>query len=422
MDVVLCRICGGRIDRVFSLGLLHPSAFLRPGEDPPVRSPLALGRCSTCGLVQLTHSVAPDQLYRTYYYQSGINPAMVTALKDVVTQAQHFCPLAPGDVVVDIASNDGTLLSFYPPYVTTVGFDPAQNLPQVGRVDHFINDYFSSDAWPTPVPQARIVTSIAMFYDLPNPGDFVRGVTRILAPGGVWVLQLSDLTSMLKTNAVDNICHEHLEYYSIRDIDRLMTAAGLKIFHIEHNEVNGGSLRFYISQVWARIPDRTVDDFAQADLAYLESEAGSLPAFGRRVLDAQQDLTTWLHRTHDQGKWVYGLAASTKGNTLLQTFGLGPGDIQAIADLNPEKFGRTMVGSGIPIISQEKALEDAPDAFILLAWHFLPGFLKTFRDWILDGGTLVVPLPVPWIYQAGLYPDGSLGVVGMGLKELLHGN
>lgn len=398
-DQKVCRACGGSLLVVLNLGQLYPSVWLSDSDPIPPRRPLALSQCQECGLVQLAFNYDMDELYRTYFYQSGINPTMVAALQNVVDEAMKLVKFEPLDAVCDIACNDFTLLRLYPDTVTKVGFDPARNLPQKGKIDHFINDYFSADAYPLYVPKAKIVTSIAVFYDLPDPHQFIRDVKAILAPDGVWIIQLSDLRSMLETNSIDNTCEEHLEYYSALDIVRLCSEHGLEVFRIEHNTVNAGSLRFYIAFAGKRQIEPSVDEFLKADLDYLESPEGSMAAFAKRVGQARADLVGWLGMAKGQGQTVSALAASTKGNTLLQGFGITNQLINKIGDLNPEKIGKHTIGSNIPIVPEQEVLDDQPDYILILAWHFLPFFLDKLKPYLLKGGTVIAPLPQPTLYR-----------------------
>lgn len=395
-----CRICGYGLDPILDLGSIHPSAFLKVGEVVPEKVPLVLVKCSNpaCGLVQLAHTVDLDSLYEKYYYQSGINSSMVKALGDIVEEARKLVSLRPGDVVCDIACNDLTLLSFYPNGVIRVGFDPAKNLPHKTEIEHFIHDYFTGGEFPFEGQQARIVTSIAMFYDLPDPVQFTRDVSGILHPDGVWILQLNDLASMIKLNAVDAICHEHLEYYSVSDIMKLVAICGLSVFRIEHNDVNGGSLRFYIAHDGYRHIEKSVGLFLAQDRQYLSSPEGSLEAFALRVQEGKRVLTSWLKLMVDSGSSIYGLAASTKGNTLLQFFDIHYPTLDVILDKNPDKYGTFAIGSMVPIIDEQIGLEHQPDYLLVLAWGFLPFFLKSMKEYMKKGGILIVPLPEPRIY------------------------
>jgi len=218
-------------------------------------APLELVRCKNeaCGLVQLRHTVNRDLLYREYWYQSGINQSMRDALMDVAVSATQAVKLNAGDIVVDIGSNDGTLIRHFHTLkgdLRIIGFEPAKNLalsPQDGARE-IINDYFNYKDFALRFPneKAKVVTSIAMFYDLDNPNVFVRDVKRVLANDGIWVIQMNCLERMLDQNAFDVISHEHLEYYSVSVLDYLVGKHGFEVDHVEFNEVNGGSMRAYV--------------------------------------------------------------------------------------------------------------------------------------------------------------------------------
>lgn len=410
-----CRICKGATKEALNLGEIYPSAFLNKGEPLPEAQEMILVVCEDCGLVQIGDHPPLDTMYRQYYYQSGINPTMVKALKDVVDKAMELVPLKYGDIVADIGANDGTTLGFYPSEVVTVGYEPALNIVEKTKViaDYFINDYFSADAYPLQ-GKAKIVTSLAMFYDLPDPPAFVRDVASILHEDGIWIVQISDLVSMLKTNSIDNPCWEHLEYYCAEDIIDLMTAQGLEVFKIEHNDVNSGSLRFYVAWQGKREVDSSVFQTRLEEAHYLNSEEGTLEAFKQRVNQAADTLVKFLiHKKHN-GESVYGVAASTKANTLMQYFGIDNSMITAIGDLNKEKFGKYTVFTNIPIIPEDKMMERDPDYLLVFAWHFLPFFIDKFDRYMREGGALISPLPVPMMYLK----EGS-ELIMVELKDLL---
>lgn len=395
---VHCRACGGALDPVLELGRLYPSAFVTEDQNGfSEKVPLTLARCAKCELVQLLHTVDLDLMYRNYYYRSGLNQSMQKALFDVAKSAMLNARLEEGDVVCDIAANDGTLLSYYAPFaVTRIGFDPALNIAEeaMRHSDVFINDYFTDTNYPYK-KKAKIITSIAMFYDLPDPCSFVQGVKSILHEDGIWILQLTDLTSMLKINAVDNICHEHLEYYTLRWLVDFLFTFSLDVFRVEANQVNGGSIRLYVCHAGSREIQENVHDHLRSEAIYLNSFGDPLLAFKGRIYSYQFVICHLLGRLRGENKTVYGMAASTKGNTLLQSWGIDSQLIEKIADVNPEKFGKKTIGSNIEIVSDEQALNEKPDYFFLLAWHFEGFFTEKYRDYLREGGAFIVPLPYP---------------------------
>lgn len=402
--VACCRICkSSSFEEVLDLGELVSCGFfpLAGGEAPPP-TPVQLIRCGDCGLVQLRHDYELDALFRhTYGYRSGLNAGMVRHLAEIVDEIAAAIDLSPGDTVADIGANDGTLLAHYGPErrLRRVAIDPT--------IDQFakyyptdieqIADFFS----PTIVPRvgpgsARVITSISMFYDLPDPNGFVAAIKALLAPDGVWILEQSYLPLMVERLSFDTICHEHLEYYALGPIDRLVEAHGLRIVDVSFNDTNGGSFRLTVRH-------RDAGDTAKAQIvaAVLASEAakgyggaGPLRQMVERLANARQACHAFFAKAEAEGKLVHGYAASTKGNTLLQHFGVTQRNLKAIADVNPEKWGRTTPGTLIPIVSEEDSRAQSPDYYFVLAWHFRDGFIARERAFLERGGKLVFPLPV----------------------------
>lgn len=393
----LCRLCGEETRVVFDLGEFAVSDFVESGEETP-RAPLALAECPDCRLVQLRHSVDRDLLYRRYWYWSGLNSSMIESLRDVVRGVEARVPLAAGDCVVDIGANDGTLLSLYEePELFKVGFDPAENAPTGSRerCNLFVEDYFETSEVET--PKAKVVTSIAMFYDLDEPQNFIDRVLRVLADDGVWIVQMTDLVRMLRANAFDNVCHEHVAYYSLEVFEALMRENGLSVFDIETNDVNGGSVRAYVCRKEAgRIIHSRVHEALADERQYLKENP--IAAFRERVEAARASLVRFVRDEISRGKFFHALGASTKGNTLLQFYGLTNEEIGCAAEVNPEKFGRVTAGTGIPIVPQAASLEEKPDYYLVLPWHFVQFFLRKFDDYLGSGGALVCPLPRPTLY------------------------
>ena len=263
---------------------------------------------------------------------------------------------------------------------------------------HIVNDFFSYEAFRNAFAdtKAKVITSIAMFYDLERPNAFVEDIASCLAEDGVWIVQMSYLPSMLTANAFDNICHEHLEYYSLMAIQRLMDRHRLEIVDVELNDVNGGSIRLFI-----RLPGGGSAPEGGARVAkMLESERnlglqsrGVYDRFAERVDAIKQSVAQFITEETGKGKSVYVYGASTKGNTLLQYFGLDSSVLEGAAERNPEKWGKKTVGTMVPIVSEEHARAENPDYFLVLPWHFLEGFREREREYLDRGGKFIVPLP-----------------------------
>lgn len=404
-DAQRCRNCNGELIDVLDLGYIHPSDFVLPGQQTyPPQERLILTGCEDCQLIQLKHTIDPDEMYRQYWYRSGINPSMVDALQDIVNSTLEKYGKEKG-ITVDIGCNDGTMLSMYPPGFRTIGFDPAKNLTDEAELncDLFINDYFRAGE-PLNGNEANIVTAIAMFYDLDDPRAFLTDVMQVLAYDGIFVIQMTDLVSMLKNNAFDNICHEHLCYYSLCDIDAILTEYDLEIFDVEYNGVNGGSIRIYIC--WAGEYDQQ-DGYVHAlqdEVEYFNSFIDPLTAFANRVMASCLKTMERITLAKAEGKAVWGLGASTKGNTLLQFMGLRPPIIDCIAEINEDKFGKETIGTEIPITPEDNIPLVDPDILLVLPWHFNKFFERKFDDYLQAGGELLFPLPYP---RSVVYEDGE---------------
>lgn len=411
-----CRICGStKLLPVLSLGEQYLASNFAISEDFPAvqrKIPLDLVRCApelderACGFVQLKHTVSPDLMYSSYGYRSGINRTMTTHLQSLASRLEKEIRLQPGDLVVDIGANDGTLLLGYQTRgIHYVGFEPS-NIEPAEPLPHvtFARDYFSAEHVGALVPgrKAKIVTSIAMFYDLDDPGAFVADIARILDDEGVWVLELSYLALMLEKNSFDTICHEHLGYYSLFTLERLLHMHGLRVADVELNDINGGSFRVFVMPSRGRY---TPQKGARSRIYKLrvrefESKLDTDEPYGtfeRRIHEIRAELRGLLEGLKSQGRVIYGYGASTKGNVILQFFGLGPSLIEGIADRNPAKWGTQTLGTDIPIISEEAMRQANPDYLLILPWHFLEEFREREHAFLARGGKFIVPVPRPQI-------------------------
>lgn len=402
-----CRICGNtELSPILSLGnQFLTGVFPRTPDESLTCGPLSLVRCSpgsaeACGLVQLEHSYSASEMYGDRYgYRSSLNKSMVAHLREKVATLSSRFPLAEGDAVLDIGSNDGTTLSFYPENVTRIGMDPtASKFARFYKPGvRLIADFFSADKFDSELggEKARIVSSIAMFYDLDDPLDFVRQVSRVLRDDGIWHFEQSYLPRMLATNGYDTICHEHVEYYSLSQIEWMLGRAGLRIIDVEINEVNGGSFA-----VTACKTDAPFINESPAVQRILESErsAGLNTAmpysqFAERVQQHKHDLPALLDSMNREGRLVLGYGASTKGNVMLQYCDITPERLPFIAEVNEEKFGAFTPGTSIPIISEVEAHSMNPDFFLAMPWHFRNTLISRETKFLESGGGMIFPLP-----------------------------
>ena len=400
-----CRDCGSPLDTVLNLGDRAISTFPIDPTAPLPTAPLHLVQCvkPTCGLVQLAHTVAPESLFRQqYWYRSGINETMVAELTSIVQQALRYTPIKRGSVVLDLGANDGTLLAAYPEDVYRIAVEPSQtftvDLMEVAdetRIDFFPDDDLIAEF----AGKVRAITTIACLYDVDDPHAFVDGIRRLLAPDGVWIVQVQDLAQMLAQTAFDTLCHEHLTYLSLRSIERLCAQHGLAVLHAERRAINGGSLRCVIGH-HDRPVATTVQDCRKAEDGCHDWEA--LAKFSWRVTQAATQIRACLQATQAAGQIVDLYGASTKGNTLLQVVELGRGQIRQAWERSPAKWGRHTV-TGIPIISEVTGREDPPDLLLCGIWQFREAVLQREAGYLSEAGhRIIFPLPeVDLVHLAG---------------------
>jgi len=409
LPIRACRICGNPdLIEVLDLGdQAMTGIFPRTRDEPVATAPLVLVKChgsrETCGLVQLAHTCDPTSMYGSNYgYRSGLNASMVGHLRSKVVDILARSETPRGSLVIDIGSNDGTTLAAYPEdRFELVGIDPTgEKFRQHYRSDaRLIPDFFSARVVREALGErhAAIITSFSMLYDLDRPLDFVAEVASVLHPDGLWVFEQSYLPTMLARNSYDTICHEHLEYYSLRQIRWMLEAAGLQIVDVEFNDVNGGSFSVVAAHSGSAYgPAPQVAEAMAAERRMELDSPGTYDAFARRVANSRDVLLRFLDDARRDGKVVAGLGASTKGNVLLQYCGLSTTDLRCIGEVNGEKFGRYTPGSLIPIIPEEELLRSRPDYLLVLPWHFRAFFETSSR---LAGQQLVFPLPELQVVQ-----------------------
>jgi len=398
-----CRICGhDQLTPLYNFGDQYISNFVDPGHAyDGEKCPLELVYCPECTLVQNPHTAPQELLYSGHYwYRSGVTATMREALADVVRDAMSQVTLEPGDVVLDIGSNDGTLLGFYPDNLCRVGVEPAKNLasePQE-KVDVLINAFWSADAYYNEImlTQAKVITACGMFYDLEDPNQFIEDVSLVLHREGVFVAQLMCLKNMINCNDIGNMAHEHLEFYTLHSLAVLLERHGLMIYDVTTNNVNGESYRISIrhaSLLTGRTPEaakRVVDAFIV--------ERNILQAFDdfiARMKANRDEVQDIINEANDDGKMVCVYGASTKGNFLLQWYGIDYEDVLYAAERSPEKWGKVTAGTDIKIYSEAIVRQQRPDYMLVLPYAFISEFLEREKDeaWRKAGGKFIVPLP-----------------------------
>ena len=398
-----CRVCNSSaLDPVYSIGEQYVNNFIEKDKlDQCIKAPLEMVFCDNCTLLQLKHTAPQELLYAGYYwYKSGVTDTMKKALRDITKKIEQMFNLKKMDVVLDIGSNDGTLLRTYTvPGLITVGVEPADNLVEEGRegLSYHINDFWNYEVYDQIVgKKVKIITAIGMFYDMEDPNQFIADSAKALTEDGVFVAQLMCLKNMLDSNDVGNICHEHLEYYSFKSLEYLFNRNGLDIFDVEINNVNGGSYRIYAKK--SGTSGKYIEGAYERVQAVCESEKNLQNKqvhldFFERLEDNKRKCVSFIKEEVSRGKkvWVYG--ASTKGNVILQYYDLDHTLIEAASERSPWKWGKYTVKTMIPCVSEDEARKAQPDYFLVLPYAFFDEFYEREKDWRKKGGKFIVPIP-----------------------------
>lgn len=411
-----CRVDNGNLTPVLDLGEQYLSDFRADDEKPP-KYPLEIAMCDDCKLVQLTDTTPPYEMYHDRYgFKSGVNEAIRGNLAEIVDEALTW--KRKPKTWLDIASNDGTLLSNIPENVYRVGIDPITKycLEAEQHADRIINDFFKPEYFTeqmrtgvglvnAPTNKFDVITSISMFYDLDDPNEFVEGVKSVLAKGGVWSVQQNYLLTTMELNAADNICHEHLEYYSLLALENLLARHGLEVFDCSTNMINGGSIRTLIQHAGERPVQESVLAQRQKEADFGIADPSKYIEFGEQVQQRLKKLADFVIKEANDGKQTYIYGASTRGGTIWQGAGLDVEHLPKAVERNPEKVGKKIASIGVPIISEEQARAEHPDYMLVSPWFFKDVFVDREKEYLESGGKFVFPLPeveIVWIENGEL--------------------
>ena len=388
-----CLLCkNNRLQATFNLGKLYVSNFVnKKNIHKGIKSPLNLLYCKNCTLIQLSHIAPQEIMYRRFYwYKSGVTKTMRDGLRDLFLDCYKKAKLKKGDVVLDIGANDGTLLKYFKQKkLTTIGCEPARNLKNElnKNCKYLISDFWSKKKLfkllnHKKIKKPKLITAIGMFYDLEEPNKFIKDAADSLADNGVFVAQLMILKSMIEKNDLGNICHEHIQFYSFQSLKYLFENNGLEIFKISENDINGGSFRFYCRK------------FTKGSIKLpRENVLSMMKNFVSRVKKNKLETLTFIKTQIKLGKKIFLYGASTKGNTVLQYYGLNKKIIPYAAERSPFKWGKYTIGSGIKIISEKEAKKQRPDFFFVTPWGFIKEFIKREKKWLNSGGKFILPFP-----------------------------
>ena len=394
---------------LLTLGEIYVSDFIKDGESPRGSKTELKLLLDDDGAARLSHPTPVSNMFGKYWYRSGTNESMKKGLMDIVDSIIYVAKYKVGDLWVDIACNDGTLLNYVPREFIKIGIDPVgDSFKEEARnaCDVFIQDYFTAEGFKKHYgdQKAKVVTSIAVFYDIVDREKFLGDINEIMDDDGIWVLQQSYTPLMIKQVAFDNICHEHFYYYSLFNIKKLLERNGFKIMDCQVNDINGGSFRLYVmkqkgddivfaSQPYRDVCNLRIDSLLEYEKIFEMESRWTWFDFMEEVDGLKNDVLAFICSETQKGKVIYGYGASTKGNTLLQYFGLDETLITAIADRSSYKIGLRTVGSNIPICSEEDMRKVQPDYLLILPWHFITEFKEREKDYLSRGGKFIVPCP-----------------------------
>jgi hypothetical protein len=403
MNVKYCRNCkSSNLINLFSLGRLSfTGKFPRNRKQNIPKKEIALVICNYCKLVQLNKNFDLNYMYnQDYGYRTGINSTMTNHVKYLVKELEKKIKLKKKDVVLDIASNDATLLNFYSKNLVKVGIDPLVRKYKnyYKNIDYSYSKFFSKNILNKRILKKKIkcITALSVFYDINDPNNFLKEISEIIDKrSGIFILELTDLLSIIQNNLFDTICHEHITYYSAAVLKNILNNNNLKLFDLKKNNINGGSLRFYIAHKEAKykINNSSINKILSEENFYKLSSVSTFKVFLVKIKKLKKKLSILIKKIKKQNKVIHGYGASTKGNVLIQYFKLDSEAIPFIADRNPLKCGSFTPGSKIPIISEKESNRKKPDYYLVLPWHFKNEILLREKKIRLKGCKFIFPLP-----------------------------
>lgn len=409
-----CRFCKSKhLKKIVNLGNQYLQGYFKSKKNQKNSKYIGqkfsteLVRCDTqknkngCGLLQLSISVPSNILYREYFYRSGINSTMKNHLKNLVIKIEKIFKEKKKVRILDIGCNDGTMLSFFDNKFIKYGIDPSDSFPSLGiKKINFINDFFPSFKLNKKIGNKKfdVITSIAMFYDLEDPSSFVKNIKNFLNDKGIWIFEVSYMPKMLKLNSFDTICHEHLEYYSLDVIKKILSKNNMKLLKIELNNSNGGSIRCYVVKKDCFTYDKKnylteINELLIKEKRLKLNNNEPYIKFANNIKKIKKKLIKIINKLKSRNKTIHVYGASTKGNTILQYCKINDTLIKYAADRNFEKDGLKTLGSNISIISENKSRDMKPDYYLALPWHFKKEFIKREKKFLRYGGKFIFPLP-----------------------------
>jgi hypothetical protein len=403
-EINKCRMCVGKLKSLLNIGNLHlTGVFPKNKTDFVPKLPLHISKCNKCELIQLKDNFDVSKLYgETYGYRSGLNNSMVLHLEDIVKYLKDKVILKTNDIVIDIGSNDGTMLNKYnDEKLNYVGIDPTAKkyLHYYNKNINVICDFFTESNYRDNTTfnknqKVKIISTISMFYDLPEPLQFVKDIHNILDEDGVWFSEQSYFPDMIKNKSFDTICQEHIEYYCLKQIKYMADNVGFKIIDIGFNFINGGSFYTLLvkknSNKYIECTD-LINKILNEEKLFFQNNI--IENFNNEINIVKTQIFELFHYIQNNNLTIHGYGASTKGNVLLQYFNITDKYLKYICEVNEYKFGRYTPGTLIPIISEEKSKIYNPNYYFVLPWHFKENIVQKEHEFLKNGGKLVFPLP-----------------------------
>ena len=402
MKISACRSCNSnKLEKCLSLGKQALTGVFPPDTKQKITTGnLSLVFCKNCTLLQLSENFDRAEMYGSNYgYESSLNPTMVNHLKTKAEMLQKLTNFSHGDIVVDIGSNDGTFLSFFNKKLSLIGIDPTiskfknkynKNIIKISNFfsENLLKKYFLKK-------KAKLITSIAMFYDLENPLSFAKEIYNSLDDNGVWHFEQSYMPSMIKNTSYETICHEHLEYYSLRSVKHILDKADFKIIDIQLNDVNGGSFSLTVAKKKSKKFDksRLIDWLLKKEELYKFNDIKTIKLFSENVVKHKKLFKDLIYNLDDMGKKIFGYGASTKGNVILQYCEINNKIMPFIVDVNSYKRNRYTPGTNIKIINDSDLKKKKFDYLVVLPWHFREFIINKEKNYLKKGCKMIFPLP-----------------------------
>ena len=407
MKITNCRNCkSSKLIKLFSLGnISFTGKFAKNKKINIKKTPIQLVMCIQCKLVQLRHNYNLKYLYGPDYgYRTGINQTMREHVKKITKILEKKAKLQNGDYVLDVASNDGTLLNYYQKKYKTFGIDPLvkKYSKYYNSINYKISSFFSKKKILKKTKKKfKAISALSVFYDLEDPNKFLKDLEKIIHQDGVALIEFADMLSMIKFNMFDAICHEHLMYLSSKIIFQMAKNNKLRVFDVKYNSINGGSTQYFICKTNSKFKDnnKNLTDALKRERKFGLEKIKTYRKFFKKIKNIKYNLKKTINIIKKKNQSIHAYGASTKGNVLLQYFNIGNKEIDFVADRNPKKFNSYTPGTKIKIISEKMSRNISPDFYLVLPWHFKKEILKREKNCIKKGSQFIFPLPKLKIYK-----------------------